>query len=158
VKIINSLSRVLNYVAMGLLLMLMMLTVADVFLRFAFNSPISGASEMAALIMVCLVLGVAWCAVKGGHVSIDMVISRFPPRVQAIVDSITLLIGLAISVIITWQGFLQSLWEIRVKYLAGYTLTWPTFPFWWIYLLGWAVLCLVMVTLVIQKIKVIVKR
>lgn len=147
----------MNYVAMGLLLVLMMLTVSDVFLRFTFNNPITGTSEMAALIMVCLVLGVAWCAVKGGHVAVDLVIKCFSPRVQAIVDSITLLAGLAMSVIITWQGILQSFWEIRVKYLAGYTLMWPTFPFWWIYVLGWAALCLVMVTLVIQKVKVIVK-
>ena len=125
----------LNYVAMGLLLILMMLTVSDVFMRFTFNNPITGTAELAALIMVCLVLGVAWCASRGGHISVDLVMNRFSPRVQAVVDTVTLLAGLVIGIIITWQAVMQSLWELEVRYLAGHTLAWPSFPFWWIYIL-----------------------
>ena len=85
-KVINTVSRWMNYVAMILVLILMMLTVSDVFMRFVFNSPITGTPEMAKFIMVSLVLGVAWCAIQGEHISVDLVMRHFSPRVQKIVE------------------------------------------------------------------------
>lgn len=156
-KIINSVSRVLGYVATGLLVPMMLLIVADVFLRFAFDRPIIGTPEITQLLMVCLALGVAWCGLQGRHIKVDLMMSRFSPRVQATVDSITLLVGLGICVIITWQSFRQSMWQLQHQYVASVLLPVPTFPFYWLYVLGCAMLCLVLVTLLIQKVEGVVK-
>lgn len=152
-KVISALSRWLIYLTMVLVLALMLLTVSDVFMRYVFNRPITGTTEMAMYIMVCLVCGMALCALRGEHIVVDLVMSRFSPRIQAIVDAITLILSLAIVVIITWQGFLISLWERKFKYIASTLFPVPTYPFWWVYLLGSAVLCVATFALIIRKVK-----
>ena len=64
-KIINSLSRMMNIAASGVLAAMMFLTVSDVFLRYFLRRPILGATELTENMMVCLAfLGLAWCAVQ----------------------------------------------------------------------------------------------
>jgi len=142
---------------MVLVFALMMLTVSDVTMRFIFNNPITGTTEMAIYIMVCLVAGMALCALRGEHIVVDLVMNRFPPRIQAIVDSITFFLSLGIMAVITWQGFLNSLWEMKFQYVASTNFPVPTFPFWWIYLLGCAALCAATVALMVQKLKEAIK-
>jgi TRAP-type C4-dicarboxylate transport system permease small subunit len=152
-KVISAVSRWLIYLSMALVLILMLLTVSDVFMRFVFNNPITGTAEMAMYIMVCLVCGMALCALRGEHIVVDILMSRFSPRVQAIVDCFNLLASLAIVAVITWQGFINSLWERKFNYLASVMFPVPSYPFWWIYLLGCTALCLATAALVIRKIK-----
>jgi TRAP-type C4-dicarboxylate transport system permease small subunit len=157
-KIINTVSRIMSYVATGLLLPMMVLTVVDVFLRFAFNSPITGTAELTKIMMVCLVLGLAWCALQRRHVEVDVVMKRFPPRVQAIVGSITLLIGLGTIIAITWEGFLSSVFVVmKHKYVASVMMPIPMFPFYWLFVLGCAMLCVALVPLLIQEVKGVFK-
>jgi len=88
---------------------------------------------------------------------VSLVMDRFPLRAQAIVDSITMLAGLVICIIITWQGYQSSLWVLESQEVASELLPLPIFPFYWIYVLGWVALCLVMVPLLIQKVKGIIQ-
>ena len=152
-RIINTTSRVMGYVATGLLLPMMLLTVVDVFLRFAFNSPIIGVAELTSLLMLCLPLSVAWAAVQGRHVTIDLVMSRFPRRVQAIVGSITFLISLGTVAFLVWKGLVVTLFEIKHRYYASLLLPLPVFPFHWALLLGLAMLFVVLVTLIVKELK-----
>jgi len=157
VKILNSASRVLALAGTVLVLPMMVLIIADVVLRSVFNRPITGTAEIASLMLVCMVLGVAWCGVQGRHIRVGLVMDRFSPRVQAIVDSITLLAGLGVYIILVWQGFLASLyaWDFDVK---SSMLDVPTFPVYWLLVLSFAMLCIAMVTLLIQRIAELVKR
>ena len=144
-------------VGTALVLPMMVLIIADVFLRYVFNRPITGTAEIAALMLVCMVLGVAWCGVQGRHIKVGIVMDRFSPRVQATVDSITLLTGLGVYIILVWQGFVASLysWDFDVK---SSMLDVPQFPFYWLLVLSFAMLCIAMVTLLIQRIAELVKR
>jgi TRAP-type C4-dicarboxylate transport system permease small subunit len=157
VKILNSVSRIMALVGTALVLPMMVLIIADVFLRYVFSRPITGTAEIASLMLVCMVLGVAWCALEGRHIKVGILMDRFSPRVQTIADSITLLAGLGICVIATWRGFLASLWVLQSKEVASELLPLPVFPFHWIFFLGWVMLCLVLVLLMIQKVAEVVK-
>ena len=107
--------------------------------------------------MVCLLLALAWCAIEGGHVKVDLVMERFSARVQATVDSIALLICLGIYVIFVWQGFIAS--EYSRFYAEKSTiLNIPDFPIFWILVLSFSVLCLAIVNLLIGRIVEIVKK
>ena len=152
-KAVSFISRWVNYVAIGLLILLMLLTVSDVVMRYVFNSPIKGTAELASVLMTSLVLGVAWCAIKESHIVVDLVMCRFSQRVQAIVDAVTLTAGLFIWIIFTWASIAQSLWEKKLNSIVGITVEWPSFPFYWIYALGCAVLCLVVVAQIIHRIR-----
>ena len=141
--------------ATGMLGLLMVLTVANVILRDLFNAPIKGTPELSEFMMVIVIfLALAWCAVTRKHVMVDLIVSRFPSRVQAIVDSITLFATLGIFVIITWQSFLESM----AVYDTTSLLRLPHAPFYWIMTVGLAVFCLSIAVLLIENIAEARKR
>lgn len=151
-KIITRLSRVLNIAAACAMAVMMLLTVSDVFLRYFFNRPIIGVTELTELLMVCVgFLGLAWCATKGQHLKVDLVMSRFPARVQTNVDSITLFAGLCVCVFITWQSFLESMTSLRFHSTSS-LLKVPDYPFYFVLTLGFAILCLAIAIELIQNI------
>ncbi|RJR40092.1 MAG: TRAP transporter small permease [Desulfobacteraceae bacterium] len=148
-RIVYLLTRLFGYVATGALGMMMILTVADVFLRYCFNSPIPGATEITELMMVIVVFpALAWCAVTGRHVSVDLLLILFPSRLQAVIDSITQLVALVIFAIITWQSFMES----TLVRTTSSLLALPVSPFYWILSISLALFCLSIASLIIQNI------
>ena len=105
-----------------MLVAMMLLTVSDVFLRYAFRRPIFGSTEITEIMIVMLgFLGLAWCAVKGGHLKVDLLMSRFSPRLQAIFDSFTYFAGLVICIIIAWRSLLESI-AVKKLDIVSFTL------------------------------------
>ncbi len=154
-RIINVLSRIMNYMAMGVLVLMMLLTVSDVLMRFLFRNPIMGSTELIEVMMALVVfLALAWGAVTREHLKVDLVISRLSPKAQAIVDSFTVSMGLGIVAIITWRSFLDSM-DVQT---SSALLKFPMYPFHWIMSLGFAMLCLAMIPLLIQNVAQVVKR
>jgi TRAP-type C4-dicarboxylate transport system permease small subunit len=154
-KIIHHLSRWFAYVATGVLGLMMLLTVADVFMRAFFNSPITGTTEITEFMMIVVVFpALAWCAVNRRHVRVDLLVSQLPPRIQTIIDSITLLLTLCTFIIITWHSMLEAM----DVYTTTSLLKLPHAPFYWVLTAGLALFCLSIVTLLIENIMKEVKR
>lgn len=154
-KILDSLSRWMGYVSAVVIGLLMLLVVADVCGRYFFNSPIMGASELACFLMIIIVFpALAWAALTDKHVKVDILVSRFPPRVQAIFSSAALLITLGIFAIMTWRSALESMATNNVTSLIRL----PHAPFYWIMTAGLAVFCLSIVALVIKSVAEAGKR
>lgn len=147
-KIVSYISRFLGYVAAVMLGCMMMLTVVDVFMRYVFNSPITGATEISELMMVIVVFpALAWIALERSHITVDLLLSKWSREVRFIVEIITLLFALGTFGIITWQSFLESA-EVKD---ATSLLEVPESPFHWVMTLGFAMLCLAIISLVIQN-------
>jgi TRAP-type C4-dicarboxylate transport system permease small subunit len=152
-KIIKSLSRLMNYAACGMLAAMMLLTVSDVFLRYFFRRPILGTTELTESMMACLAFfAFAWCAVQKSHLKVDLVMSRFSPRVQAVVDSITSFVGLLMVALIAWRSFVEAM-AVKQLNIISSLLKIPAFPFYYVVSLGCAVLGLVMAAQMIQNIE-----
>jgi TRAP-type C4-dicarboxylate transport system permease small subunit len=152
-KVIHAISRWMSYFGVLLIMVLMLLIVLHVFMRFVFNSPITGTPELAALAMACLALGAGWGAIKKRHITVDIFIIHLPSRVQTVINTITLLASLGIFAIMTWRAFEESLWAMRAKFVASVLVPVPTYPFWWAYVLGLAMFCVIVVIILIQTIK-----
>ena len=61
-------SRVLNIIGVTCLVLMMLLTVSDVFMRYVFTQPIKGSVELTEYLMAVVgFFGLAWCAIKKGH-------------------------------------------------------------------------------------------
>ena len=154
-EIIRLVSRVLGYVATGFMVLLMLLTVVDVFLRYFFNAPITGATEISRLLMIIIVFpALGWAAIDRVHIRVDLVVSRIPPRVQAIFGSITFLFALVTYCIITWQSFLEAAVVNRQTSLLRLSFT----PFYWVMSVGLAIFCLAIAALVVEDIAKAVKK
>ena len=148
-KYIYFLSRIAGYIATGILGLLMILTVANVILRDLFNEPIRGTPELSEFMMVLVIfLALAWCAVTRKHVKVELIVTRFSPRIQIILNSITLLLSLGIFVIITWQSILESM----AVYDTTSLLRIPHTPFYWIMSVGLGLFCLSILVLLIENI------
>ena len=157
-KIIESVSHTLNVLAMVILAAMMLFTVADVSMRYILNKPIAGSVELTKFMLVGLVcFGLAWCTVKGRHVKVELFMSRFSPRVQAVFDSINYLVGLGLYGLISWQTFSESFRVWEMNFVTG-TLRVPLFPFYWVLAFGCAVLCLAIVTQMIKSVARVVKK
>ena len=154
-KIIRSVNRVLGYVASSFLILLMMITVIDVILRYFFNSPITGTTEISQLMMIIIVFpALGWAAIDRAHIRVDLLIRLFPTRPRAVVDSITLLIALGIYIVIAWRSFLESAVVNRQTSLIHL----PFAPFYWLMSVSLAIFCLAILALVIEEIGKAVKR
>ena len=154
-KIINYLSRWTAYVSAVVIILLMLLVVADVCGRYFFDAPITGTAELAAFMMIVIVFpSLAWAAVTGKHVKVDILMEHFPRRVQIIVDSLTLLGALGTYIIITWQNVLESM----VQHTATSQLRLAHAPFYWIMTVGLAIFCISIAAIEIGNITKAVKR
>jgi len=148
-KTIHLLSRLFAYTATGVLGLMMLLTVTDVFLRYFFNAPITGTTEITEFMMVIVVFpALAYCAVSRRHINVDLLVSHFPARIQIIIDFITLLLALGIYIIITWQSFLEAM---DVKTTTA-LLNLSHAPFYWVLSISLTLFCLSILALLIEEI------
>jgi TRAP-type transport system small permease protein len=158
VTVINQASLIAGVMGIVFMVAMMLLTVGDVFLRFVFNRPILGSVEITEYLMVGTgFLGIAWCAVKGGHVGVDLIVSHFPPRVQAMIDSVTCLLSLGVVPLVAWQNFLQAGY-VKAENVQSDLLDIPAYPFYIIVGISYALLSLVLVNALVQSVTKAVKR
>jgi TRAP-type C4-dicarboxylate transport system permease small subunit len=148
----------LGIIAIGTLVAMMLFTVANVVLRAFFNRPIPGDAELIEIAMVCTgFLGVAWCALKGKHIRVDLFVSFLPKRAQDIIDVLGYIAILGVSVIIAWQSIIEGLANRQMDRLSP-SLEIPIFPFNWVTGLGYGVLCLALLVLIAKSIREVLKK
>lgn len=78
---------------------------AEVFLRYFLGRPTIWVTEIAEYLLLYITfLVVAWVLRREGHVKMDLVLSRFSPKTQSIVNAVTSLISAIVCFILTWYG------------------------------------------------------
>jgi TRAP-type transport system small permease protein len=127
-RIVRLVTMGMNILGMLILVLMMLLTAADVLLRYFFNSPIMGSTEVTEYMMVCLVLGVPFCTLEGRAVSMTLVADRLPRRFQAFVDAFTNLIGFVAISFLSWQLYKEVV-NSREIALSSQILNIPAAPF-----------------------------
>uniref|UniRef100_A0A7C2P224 TRAP transporter small permease n=1 Tax=candidate division WOR-3 bacterium TaxID=2052148 RepID=A0A7C2P224_UNCW3 len=149
---IEFISIKMKLAATVVLLLMMSLTVCDVFMRFFFNKPILGSAEITEYLMVCLVLGIPYCIFEKKTVKIQLLIQKLPSRLRRIVDIATDFLGIIVMLCVTYQIFKEANFAYRIK-LSSSILGVPSFPFWII--LGFSILwtCLVLISNIMKTSK-----
>ena len=132
----NRVTRFLTDVAGVSLTIMMLVTVADVFLRNVFDKPIYGSVELVQSTLVYMVfLGIPGAFARGGHVTVDIADHLFDARVINWFRAFARLFSLAFLATMLW-----TMWErARDAYAFGDTtsdLTIPLVAFWAPMLLG----------------------
>lgn len=91
------------------ILAMMLLTCADVFLRYVFNAPIEGSFDVTQMLMVVIVFfALAYCGWTGGHVVVDLLREVLPPRLLVALSVLVNAIGFVVMVTITWQALVTA--------------------------------------------------
>jgi len=157
--IINALNRWLNWVAGGLLLAMMLLTVANMIMRaIPTYSPFGGTAEVVSyLAALVAAFALGYTQIRRAHTSVDILMLRLPPRAQSIIDSIMFFIGTALFGVATWQivKLASRYWELGS---VSETLYIIFFPFIYAVALGCAFLCLALLLDFLKSVVQVVKR
>ena len=154
---IYALSRIMGIIAIAVLVAMMLFTVLDIFLRAFFNHPIPGDVEVIERSMVCVgFFGLAWCALRGMHIKVDLVVGFLPKRVQGIIDIFNYLLGLFLCIFVVWFSFLESIANLEMHTVTS-ILRVPLFPFYWFVTVGYGVLGLAILVLMTRSLKEAVK-
>jgi TRAP-type C4-dicarboxylate transport system permease small subunit len=133
-----------KHIALWMLAMMMFLTFTDVLLRYVFNSPVPGATELIEFMMgIVITFSVAYTAYKKSHIGVDLVIDRFPKRMRKLVGCCTSFLAFGLFVLICWQTILL-IFEDYHSNLTSAVLYLPVFPFTTAVALGLVILCLVL--------------
>ena len=150
-KVASSLEKALSRVTyricnigVTIIMAMVLLVVTDVILRRFFNSPFPFTLEVVE-VMLCVVVffAVAYTAAQGSHVSIDVLVSRFSPRTQAILNAIMYIISVGLFSFAGWRSIAHGmhLWDMGMS--TG-VLGIPHYPFVFIIAFGSFLLALVL--------------
>lgn len=157
-RAIYAVSRFIGDFGAVVLVAMMLLTVADVFLRYAFNRPIQGTTEVTEFMMVTMVFpAVVWCTLRKAHVRVSLVVSRFSLIVQALFDIVSSLLCLGLFSFISWNNFLAA-WD---KWLTGQVsvlLSIPVYPFYLVVAIGCGMVGLLLLTNLVEIVARMGKR
>jgi len=151
------LANLLYWIAGFAIVLMMLLTCTDVFLRFgvtayhqyhwgfmAIFQPIPGTYEVVCFLgAIAVSFAMAHTSVERGHVAVSLVIRLFPRRVQAAIETITGLFGFVFFGLLSWQSIVYAN-DLHVNGEVSLTLQLPFYPFVYGISFGAAAVCLVL--------------
>jgi len=144
-RTIYHLSVFLNSIGIVTIVIMMLVTVADVIMRKFFNSPLNGSLEITEYMMAIVVgFALAYTGVKKGHIVVDVLLAKLRPRTQAVINSITYILSLIAFAIITWRTAVYA-GNMYANGTYSSVLTIPNFPFIYIVSVGSGIFCLVLI-------------
>lgn len=141
-SIVQWVSKVCDKIAQAGLFLMLVLATSNILLR-KFGKPIYGAYDYVCFLSTIVVaFAIANCAVRRGHTQVELLVARFSPRAQGIVDSIMGVLSLGIFSLITWQSIALAN-DMRRAGEVSMTSLEPFYPYIYAIAFGCALLCLV---------------
>ena len=149
-RINNFLNKILLFSGSVAVLLLMSLATVNVVLRFFFNAPYRGAYELVGFLgAVVIAFALGHTQKRKDHIVVDILTSKFPKRVNRILDGINYFITTIFFAIVSWQVFIWGT-KILKSGEVSETLKIVFYPFIYSVSLGFAVFSL---TLVVDFVK-----
>ena len=149
-RVCDIVAKVLNVIAILALLVMIFITLADVFLRLFFTAPITGAVEITRMMMVTMSPAFVGALLKHRHVSVGLVVDRFGRKGQLAFDTFGYLLSSALCVIFCYQGFVELFKKMSQKQV--YTmLKIPTWPFYLIFAVSMGIFAIMIVIQLINN-------
>ena len=119
----------LGYLSGWLVPLMMLLVVADVFMRYVMHRPLMVSDELSAYMLVALAfLGFAYTWREGGHVRVEVLVSRFSPRMQDRVRLVGLILTFVFMLEMNRSAFKMIVYAHQMKMRSS---TWMMFPLFW---------------------------
>jgi TRAP-type C4-dicarboxylate transport system permease small subunit len=157
-KVFYPTSRFLHRFAQIVLVLMVLLTVVDVCLRYIFNNPIVGSYELTEFMMAVLVFAsVGFTQSVKDHVSVDLVVTKLPDRVRALLEAITCLLAFGLFGLAAWRNELHT-GTTWARHDVSAELFIPVSPFVLFVALGLAVLSLVLLVQFFQSLAQVLKK
>lgn len=142
-RFIRTLSRWTAQIAQLALVAAMMIIVANIILR-GLGRPLGGTFELVEMTgAVLLALSVGHTALVRGHIAVGVLVERFSPRLQAVVDIIVSTTALYFVSLLTKEMFVYAGKSAARNWSTGHLMI-PLAPSIYVVAFGFAVLALVL--------------
>jgi TRAP-type C4-dicarboxylate transport system permease small subunit len=141
---VSGLVRVMYSIAGAAIVAMMLLTCADVVLRF-FRRPIPGTYEVVSFLgAVAVSFAIAQTSAEKGHVAVTFAVESLPQRLRGVVRIVVHLLGLGLFAVLAWQSMVYA-GDLRLSGELSPTIKIPYYPV--VYGIGFASLtvCLVLI-------------
>lgn len=159
VQVIEALTRFAGMLAALLILPLVGALVVEVVSRYVYDSPTLWAFETSYMVMGAIfMLGMANALRLGQHVTVDVLVLKMSPRVNAIIHSICYLMFLPLVCWLTWElaKYFHEAFESgeRSGRSAWNPVMWPVYGVW---VIGFLLLALQLVAELLKMMPVVFK-
>lgn len=121
-KFLMGIANALSICSTVIVAAMLLLVVADVLLRTFFNMPITGSTEITQMMMAGMILGFAKSCLGNDNLKVDVVADLLPKKAQYVMDVITSIVCIGVSVLLTWRTVVNALYS-KEKNLVYLTLT-----------------------------------
>lgn len=145
IKLANGLAKKLYWIAGAAIIAMMLITCADVVLRY-FRRPIPGTYELVCFLgAVAVAFAMAHTSVEQGHVAVSLIVRYLPRRTRGCIDTLTSVLSLIFFALIAWYS-IQYANELHATGEVSLTLELPFYPFVCGVGFSAAAVCLVLIT------------
>jgi TRAP-type C4-dicarboxylate transport system permease small subunit len=142
-RIVNSIVTSLFQISKICVFSLMVLIVMNIILRKAWHSIYGTYDYVGFITTIMVTFGIGYLALKKGHIAVDLIMERFPKRVQAIIDGFGTILSFGVFALISWQLIIYGNGVLKSGEHTLTSMT-PFYPFVYGISLGIALLCLVL--------------
>jgi len=144
--------RWLSYGSAIILGVLFLLTATDVILRYLFNCPMSGVYELTGYLLLAIIcLSIAYLQGKRGHIALEFLVSRLPPKPRLALDIFALHIGLMLFAALAYRSWLAAWTSWMMKEFSPGIAAFPMYPFRFLVPLGAGLMCLRLVMDIVHQ-------
>jgi TRAP-type C4-dicarboxylate transport system permease small subunit len=151
-KVSMGIIDIVGLISLIAIVTMMMLTTADVILRYLFDSPILGSMEMTELLMVSIAgLSLAWCTLKSGHIRVDIITNMFSKKANKRINMINYILTAMICGFIV-PALINRYIEGEKLDVRSYVLRIPEGPFVLILTFGYFLTFLVLIVKSIKSV------
>ena len=114
--IIDNFSEWVAKILSPLVIVMTLIMMCEITLRYVFNKPTLWAHETTSMIFgAYFMLGGGYCLRYRGHVNMDIIINRLPPREKAILGVVGYSLFFIFCVVLLWEGGEMALKSLRVQ-------------------------------------------
>jgi|LSQX01.2.fsa_nt_gb TRAP-type C4-dicarboxylate transport system permease small subunit len=152
-KTVIVISKALDKISAAGVFAMMLLVVYNVISRALFSRPLLGTIEYVGFLFTIIIgLSLANCALRGGHISLGILVEKFPSRLRNVFEAITNTISMVLMFYTSWYLLEYAFRMIRNGQVSSTAQT-PIYPFIIIVAFGFLVMGLVMILRIINTVK-----
>ncbi|MCU0595322.1 MAG: TRAP transporter small permease [Desulfobacterota bacterium] len=127
-KAINATSNCFNMIASAALVLMMVLSCADIFMRYLFNKPITGTYDIVGLSgAVLAAFAMPYTMLKKGHVAVELLVQSLSKGKQLVVETFSHLLGIFLFLVLVRQAVLLAM-DMKAAGEVTPTLLLPFYP------------------------------
>ena len=142
-----------EWIALGGLLLMMVITCVDVVGAKVFRTPLLGSIDMVQLAQtVAIAFGASMALILGRHIRVEFFVKLLPQRLAAVINSIIMFLGLGLFMLLLWR---MSLFGHALQTSGDYSATIhiPYYPFAYGIALATIPVCVVYLVELIRSLK-----